>query len=165
DFGSGFWEQAGDLRTSRAEHPLLEIARDFGSERIRSTLLGVRREYIRGGDFNGHIGTNVGGYDEVHGGFGFGASNGGGAALLDFAKAFELIDYLLPRRGDKGLCKDYKVIPSESFVSQHRLLVMDVGIIIKMMKRVIRSRPGIRWEALSKDKVHELERKFMDMGA
>ncbi|XP_009625391.1 uncharacterized protein [Nicotiana tomentosiformis] len=115
-----------------------------------------------GGEFNGHIGTNAGGYDEVHGGFGFGARNGGGAALLDFAKAFELvianssfskrdeylvtfqsmvaktqIDYLLLRMGDKVLRKDCKVMRSESLATQHRLLVMDVGIIIKKKKRVI----------------------------
>ncbi|XP_047258155.1 craniofacial development protein 2-like, partial [Capsicum annuum] len=42
------------------------------------------------GDFNGHIGVILGGYDDVHGGFGFGDRNGEGAALLDFARAFRL---------------------------------------------------------------------------
>nr|XP_016455221.1 PREDICTED: craniofacial development protein 2-like [Nicotiana tabacum] len=89
-----------------------------------------------GGDFNGHIGSNAGVYDEVHGGFGFGERNEGGTSLLDFAKSFGLvvanscfskreghlvtfqnavaktqIDYLLLRRRDRGLCKDCKVIP------------------------------------------------------
>ncbi|XP_019256368.1 PREDICTED: craniofacial development protein 2-like [Nicotiana attenuata] len=44
-----------------------------------------------GGDFNGHIGSNTGGYGKVHGGFGFGEGNGGGSSLLDFAKAFGLV--------------------------------------------------------------------------
>nr|XP_016504330.1 PREDICTED: craniofacial development protein 2-like [Nicotiana tabacum] len=44
-----------------------------------------------GGNFNGHIGSSVGGYTEVHGGFGFGERNGGGTSLLDFAKAFDLV--------------------------------------------------------------------------
>ncbi|XP_019228639.1 PREDICTED: uncharacterized protein LOC109209768 [Nicotiana attenuata] len=44
-----------------------------------------------GGDFNGHIGSTAGGYDEVHGGFNFGERNGGGTSLLDFAKAFGLV--------------------------------------------------------------------------
>ncbi|XP_055836404.1 uncharacterized protein LOC129905040 [Solanum dulcamara] len=43
-----------------------------------------------GGDFNGHIGSVSAGYDEVHGGFGFGCRNSGGASLLDFTKAFGL---------------------------------------------------------------------------
>ncbi|XP_075080919.1 uncharacterized protein LOC107798709 [Nicotiana tabacum] len=80
-----------------------------------------------GGDFNGHIGVTSGGYDDVHGGFGFGVRNGGSTSLLDFAKAFDLvianssfpkkeehlvtfqnsvarthIDYLLLRKSDKG---------------------------------------------------------------
>ncbi|XP_055814245.1 uncharacterized protein LOC129883650 [Solanum dulcamara] len=90
--------------------------------------------FIRG-DFNGHIGSVSTGYDEVHGGFGFGCRNSGGASLLDFAKAFGLrvanssfpkkeehlvtfrssrtamqIDFRLLRKDDKSLCKDYKVI-------------------------------------------------------
>lgn len=69
--------------------------------------------------------------------------------LLDFAKAFGLvvanlsfpkkeplikyrntvgktqIDYLLIRKDDKGLCKNYKVILSENLITQLKLLVMD----------------------------------------
>ncbi|XP_059292361.1 uncharacterized protein LOC132045797 [Lycium ferocissimum] len=40
-----------------------------------------------GGDFNGHIGSISGGYDDVHGDCSFGDRNGGGVPLLDFAKA------------------------------------------------------------------------------
>ncbi|XP_047250045.1 craniofacial development protein 2-like [Capsicum annuum] len=43
------------------------------------------------GDFNRHIGVLLGGYDDVHGGFGFGDRNGKGAALLDFTRAFGLV--------------------------------------------------------------------------
>ncbi|XP_019236110.1 PREDICTED: craniofacial development protein 2-like [Nicotiana attenuata] len=44
-----------------------------------------------GGDFDGHIGSTTGGYDEVHGGFNFGERNGGGTSFLDFTKAFGLV--------------------------------------------------------------------------
>ncbi|XP_047268265.1 uncharacterized protein LOC124898647 [Capsicum annuum] len=44
-----------------------------------------------GGDFNGHIGSSPLGYDDVHGGFGFGVRNDEGVALLDFARAFGLV--------------------------------------------------------------------------
>ncbi|XP_070021842.1 uncharacterized protein [Nicotiana sylvestris] len=92
--------------------------------------------------------NGVGGYNEVHGSFGFGERNGGGISLLDFAKAFDLvianssfmkrdehlvtyqssvaktqIDYLLLRRCDRRLCKDCKVIPSDTLSTQHRLLL------------------------------------------
>ncbi|XP_009775341.1 uncharacterized protein [Nicotiana sylvestris] len=122
-----------------------------------------------GDDFNGHIGSSASGYGEVHGGFGFGDRNGGGTSLLDFARAFELvivntmfpkreehlvtfrsmvaktqIDYLLLRRCDRGLCKDCKVISSENLATQHRLLVMDVGILMKRKKRYIRGPSRIR---------------------
>ncbi|XP_019266879.1 PREDICTED: craniofacial development protein 2-like [Nicotiana attenuata] len=112
------------------------------------------------GDFNGHIGSITGGYGEVHGGFGFRDRKGGGTSLLDFVKAFGLvianssflkreehlvtfqiamvktqIDYLLLRRYDRGLCKDFKAILGEILATQHRLLVMDVGIMLKRRKR------------------------------
>ncbi|XP_070015550.1 uncharacterized protein [Nicotiana sylvestris] len=102
--------------------------------------------------------------------------------LLDFAKAFGLviansrfpkrnehlvtfqnavaktqIDYLLLRRCDNGLCKDYKVIPRETLATQHRLLVIDVGSRLKRRKRTARATQRIRWGALTKDKAQELE--------
>ncbi|XP_070006004.1 uncharacterized protein [Nicotiana sylvestris] len=134
-----------------------------------------------GGDFNSHIGSIIGGYGEVHGGFDFGERNGGGTSLLDFAKAFRLvianssflkreehlvnfqnvvvktqIDFLLGRC-DIRLCKDCKVIPGEILAMQHRLLVMDVGVRLKRRKRSARGRPKIRWGALTKYKAQELE--------
>ncbi|XP_009800696.1 uncharacterized protein [Nicotiana sylvestris] len=145
--------------------------------------------FIRG-DFNGHIGSTTCGYDEVHGGFSFGERNGGGTLLLDFAKAFGLvianssflkredhlvtfqnavaktqIDYLLLKRSDRGFCKDCKVIPGEILVTRHRLLVMDVGIMVKRRKMSARRRPRVRWGALTKDKAQELEGRLSAMVA
>nr|XP_009761740.1 PREDICTED: craniofacial development protein 2-like [Nicotiana sylvestris] len=134
-----------------------------------------------GGDFNGHIGATAGDYGEVHGGFGFGVRNGGVTLLSDFAKAFGLviansrfpkrnehlvtfqnavaktqIDYLFLRRCDSGLCKDCKVILSETLTTQHRLLVIDVGIRLKRRKWNARGTPRIKWGALTKDKAQKL---------
>ncbi|XP_047264546.1 craniofacial development protein 2-like [Capsicum annuum] len=91
--------------------------------------------FIRG-DFNGHIGSHSRGYDDVHGGHGFGVRNIEGVALLDFAQAFGLvvvnlnfpkkevhlvtfyssvsktqIDFLLLKKGDRDIFKDCKVLP------------------------------------------------------
>ncbi|XP_009798634.1 uncharacterized protein [Nicotiana sylvestris] len=135
-------------------------------------------------------GSAAGGYGEVHGGFGLGVRNGVGTSLLDFAKAFELvianssflkkeehlvtfqssavktqIDYLLLRRCDRGLCKDCKVIPGETLTTQHKLLVMDVGIMVKRKKMYAHGRPRIRWGALTKDKAQELDERLAAMGA
>ncbi|XP_070017279.1 uncharacterized protein [Nicotiana sylvestris] len=143
-----------------------------------------------GGDFNGHIGSSAGGYTEVHGGFGFGERNGGGTSLLDFAKAFDLvianssfpkweehlvtyqssvakiqIDYLLLRRCDRRLCEDCKVIQGDTLATQHRFLVMDIGIMIRRKKRSVRGRPRIRWGTLTEDKAQELVGRLSTMGA
>ncbi|XP_070012879.1 uncharacterized protein [Nicotiana sylvestris] len=158
-----------------------EIKRCFSEgldDIVRSPL--AERLFI-GGDFNSHIGSSTSGYTEVHGGFGFGELNGGGTSLLDFAKAFELvianssfpkqeeplvtfkssvswtqIDYLLLRRCDRKLCEDCKVILGETLATQHRLLVMDIGIMILRKKRSVRGRLRIRWGTLTEDKAQEL---------
>ncbi|XP_070040809.1 uncharacterized protein [Nicotiana tomentosiformis] len=130
-----------------------------------------------GGDFNSHIRAMSGGYDDVHGGFGFGDKNGGGTSLLDFARLFDLvitnssfpkkrehlvtfrnsvvetqIDYLLCRKSDTGLCTKCKVIPSENLLTLHRLMVMDLEIIRKRRKRAIYSQYRIKWGALTEAK-------------
>lgn len=43
-----------------------------------------------GGDFNGHVGKTSGGYERVHGGWGFGNRNQEGDNLLQAALAFDL---------------------------------------------------------------------------
>ncbi|KAL3351497.1 hypothetical protein AABB24_019876 [Solanum stoloniferum] len=145
---------------------------------------------VVGGDFNGHIGATASGFDDVHGGFGFGERNGGGTSLLDFAKAFELvianscfpkkenhlvtfrspvaktqIDYLLLRRGDRGLFKDCKVIPSENLTTQHKLLVLDLKIKRDRRKKMISDRPRIKWGGLTPALSREMGEELMGMGA
>ena len=44
-----------------------------------------------GGDFNGHVGKDRGGYEMVHGVYSFGDRNDFGEAILDFALAYDLI--------------------------------------------------------------------------
>ncbi|XP_019254682.1 PREDICTED: uncharacterized protein LOC109233302, partial [Nicotiana attenuata] len=132
----------------------------------------------------------AGSYGEVYGGFVLGDRNGGGTSLLDFAKAFEpvianstfpkreehlvtfhssvvktQIDYFLLRRCDRELCKDCMVIPGETLATQHRLLVMDIGIMMKRKKRYARGRSRIRWGALTKDKAQELDGRLSVVGA
>uniref|UniRef100_A0A1S4CR48 Craniofacial development protein 2-like n=1 Tax=Nicotiana tabacum TaxID=4097 RepID=A0A1S4CR48_TOBAC len=69
-----------------------DIKRRFweGLDEIVRNIPPSERLFIEG-DFNGHIGSSAGGYNEVHDGFGFGERNGGGISLLDFAKAFDLV--------------------------------------------------------------------------
>ncbi|XP_070035898.1 uncharacterized protein [Nicotiana tomentosiformis] len=69
-----------------------EVKRRFseGLDKIVRSIPPAERLFI-GGDFNGHIGSTIGGNGEVHGGLGFGDRNGGGTSLLDFAKVFDLV--------------------------------------------------------------------------
>jgi len=91
-----------------------------------------------GGDFNGHIGVDSGGFVSAQGGFGFGERNNGGVSVLDFGMAYDLlavnsffkkkedhlvtfrsgsvrtqIDYFLTRADSRRFCTDCKVIPGE----------------------------------------------------
>nr|XP_016500349.1 PREDICTED: uncharacterized protein LOC107818816 [Nicotiana tabacum] len=110
-------------------------------------------EDLDGGDFNGHIGRSSGGYDSVHGGFGFGNINGGGTSLLEYAKAFELViaNSCYPKKAEHLIAfrstwtrprliiylfgnvievyaRIARVIPSENLTTQHMLLIMDLEI-------------------------------------
>ena len=46
---------------------------------------------IPGGDWNGHVGRAADGFEEVHGGYGYGVRNDEGGRLLDFAVAHNLV--------------------------------------------------------------------------
>ncbi|XP_075076582.1 uncharacterized protein LOC142163219 [Nicotiana tabacum] len=96
-------------------------------------------------------------YGKVHGGFSFEDMNGEGTSLLDFLKALSWCD--------KGLCKDCKVIPANTLSTQHRLLVMDISIMIRRKKRNARGRSRLRWGALNKDKAQELDGRFSAIGS
>ncbi|XP_070055047.1 uncharacterized protein [Nicotiana tomentosiformis] len=74
------------------------------------------------------------------------------------------IDYLLCRRYDRGLCTDYKVIPSENLSNLHMLIVMDLKITRTRRKRAMYSQHMIKWRALTKAKAQELGVKLLTMG-
>lgn len=46
-----------------------------------------------------------------------------------------LVDYLLFRKCDRSLCKDYKVIPSEYLTTQRKFLTVNLKIKRKRKKR------------------------------
>ena len=142
-----------------------------------------------GGDLNGHVGKTSGGYERVHGGYGFGERNAAGEAILEFAMAYDLaiantyfikreehlvtfksgsnrsqIDFFLTRRLEKSICKDCKVIPGESLTTQHRLMVLDVRI--KKWKRKKRgiNYTKIRWWNLKNEKLAKFRDKLKNEG-
>ena len=103
---------------------------------------------FRLGNFNGHVGEEIEGFEGVHGGNGIGQRNAEGRMLLEFCDERELcvantcfkktdkrkitfksgnneyeIDFILVSKKNRNILKDVKVIPWEL---QHRLLVADV---------------------------------------
>ena len=100
------------------------------------------------GDMNGHVGTVTDGFEEVHGGYGFGNRNVEGEMLLEFADAMNLavantwfqkdvgklvtyesggcktvVDYILIRKSERNLLRNVTVMRGESCLQQHKLLV------------------------------------------
>nr|GEY84620.1 craniofacial development protein 2-like [Tanacetum cinerariifolium] len=51
----------------------------------------TEQRLIIGSDLNGHIGASADGYTGINGGFGFGAGNEEGRAILEFATAHDLV--------------------------------------------------------------------------
>ncbi|XP_066958927.1 uncharacterized protein [Macrobrachium rosenbergii] len=100
---------------------------------------------------NGTLGKRRDGYEEVHGGHGFGIRNEDVDYILEMAQSFALacmniwfqkldkylimyesggvqsqIDHILVRGADKGNVTNCKVNLEEACVKQHRLVVMDL---------------------------------------
>ena len=105
------------------------------------------------GDWNGHIGSQSTGFEEVHGGQAIGKRNTEGERVLEFAFANELvvgntwfkknpehlvtyqsgnaatqIDGILYRRCFRKQVSNVKVILGEDIAPQHRLLVGDFRV-------------------------------------
>ena len=112
------------------------------------------------GDWNGHVGAGPCGYEDVHGGHGYGLRNAEGERVLEFALANDLlvgntqyikrdshlitycsgdnksqIDYVLYPRSFRRSMTNVKVIPGEECASQHRLLVCDFKVHIPPQKK------------------------------
>ena len=115
-----------------------------------------------GGDFNGHVGSDMGAFGEVHWDFGIEQINDGRIRLLNWAvgkglplmntcfqkrksrlvtfrsgETETMIDYILVNNKYRSSVKDVKVIPGEEIVSQHCLLLMDMVFRKKVKRKVI----------------------------
>ena len=103
-----------------------------------------------GGDFNGHVGSDMGTFGEVHGRSGIGQINDGGqglrlmntcfqkrkSRLITFRSSDLMIDYFLVNNKYRSSAKDVKVIPGEKIASQHCLLLMDIMFKKKVRRKV-----------------------------
>ena len=120
-----------------------------------STVSTCEKLFI-GGDLNGHVGATNVGFERVHVGFGYGSTSQEGEDVLNFALAYDLlivntvfkreshlvtfrsgqhssqIDFILARRENRRDCLDCKVIPGECVVPQHKLVVVDFRLQVRV---------------------------------
>ena len=68
------------------------------------------------------------------------------------------IDFFLIRRVDKGSCIDCKVVPGDSVITQHRLLVLNIRIRKRLRKIKRKLDPNIKWWRLKEGN----QRVFVD---
>jgi len=70
------------------------------------------------------------------------------------------IDYFLIKANSMRMCKDCKVIPSECVGTQHKLLVMDMGIkSFKAKKRNV-GVSRVRWWNLTRENATKLSKRI-----
>ncbi|KAG5581818.1 hypothetical protein H5410_052445 [Solanum commersonii] len=94
-------------------------------------------EIFIGGDFNGHIGAISSCCGDEHGDNSCFPKIENHLVTFCSTVAKTQIDYLLLKKGDKGLCKDCKVTPSDNHTIQHKLLVMDLEIKRERGKKIV----------------------------
>ena len=137
------------------------------------------------GDWNGHIGSQSTGFEEVHGGQAIGKRHTEGERVLEFAFANELvvgntwfkkkpkhlvtyqsgnaatqIDFILYRRSFRKQVSNLKVILGEEIALQHRLLVGDFRVSIPPQPKR-KFVPGIKvWKLRDPEKQAELSEVF-----
>ena len=51
----------------------------------------IEEKIFIGGDFNGHVGNSRSGFENVHGGYGFGVRNDARNSILDFDVSYDMI--------------------------------------------------------------------------
>ena len=132
-----------------------------------------------GGDFNDHVGSDMGGFGGVHGGFGIGQINNRGIRLLDCAvgkglrlmntcfqkrksrltnfrsgETETMIEYILVNHKYRSSVKGLKVIPGEKIASQHCLLLIDL-VFKNKFKRKVKFRKKLKLWRLRESDVKE----------
>ena len=136
---------------------LSEAEKDRFYQMLQCTVATIpaSEQLIVCGDWNGHVGSQSTGFEEVHGGQAIGKRNTEGERILEFVFANEFvvrnawfkkkpkhlvtyhsgvaatqIDFILYRRRFRRQVSNVKVILGEECASQHRLLVGDFKVSI-----------------------------------
>jgi hypothetical protein len=149
----------------------------------------ISEKLFIGGDLNEHVGSTRVGFDEVHGGFGYGSRNQEGEGILNFAIAYDLIianvlfrkrvshlvtfssgqhcsqiDFILARRDDRHACLDYKVIHGECVVPQHKLVVTDFCFQVRLQRSKHVQAPMTKWWKLKEEATKMFKERVLKEG-
>ena len=166
---------------------LSEFEKDRFNQMLQCTVAKIpaSEQLFVCGDWNGHIGSQSTGFEEVHGGQAIGKRNTEGERVLEFAFANELvvvntwfkkkpkhlvtyqsgnadtqIDFILYRRSFRKQVSNVKVILGEEIALQHRLLVGDFRVSIPpQSKRKFVPRIKV-WKLRDPEKQAELSEVF-----
>ncbi|KAK3550868.1 hypothetical protein QTP70_007369 [Hemibagrus guttatus] len=134
---------------------------------------------VIGADFNGHVGEENTGDEEVMGKFGVKERNLEGQMVVDFAKRMDMavvntyfqkreehrvtyksggrrtqVDYILCRRGNLKEISDCKVVVGESVARQHRMVVCRMTLMVCKTKRS-KIEKKTKWWKLKKEECCE----------
>ena len=149
----------------------------------------ISEKLFLGGDLNGHVGATNVGFGRVHGGFGYGSRSQEGEDVLNFVLAYDLliantlfrkreshlvtflsgqhssqIDFILGRRVDRRDCLDCKVIPGECVVSQHKLVVADFCLWIRVHQDKCAKMARTKWWKLRGEAAQAFKERMLDEG-
>ncbi|XP_063888879.1 uncharacterized protein LOC135115795 [Scylla paramamosain] len=148
----------------------LDEKEEFWSE-VEEVIQNIPREerIVIRANFNGHIGEENNGDEDVMGKYGVGEKNAEGQLVVDCAKRMEMalvntylkkreehratymsegrstqVDFILCRRCNLKEFSDCKVVPGESVARQHKVLVWNLSLKVKT-RRKVRTEPKIKW--------------------
>ena len=138
------------------------------------------------GDFNGHVGEEIEGFEGIYGGNGIGQRNAEGRMLLEFCDERELcaanmwfkktdkrkitfksgnneseIDFILVSKENRKFLKDVKIIP---WKLQHRLLVADVDK--RKLNKVVKKESMVKrmvWKLKEREMQEKFERRVEEL--
>ncbi|KAK3545734.1 hypothetical protein QTP70_011336 [Hemibagrus guttatus] len=142
---------------------------------------------VIGADFNGHVGEENTGDEEVMGKFGVKERNLEGQMVVDFAKRMDMgvvntyfqkreehrvtyksggrrtqVDYILCRRGNLKEISDCKVVVGESVARQHRMVVCRMTLMVcKTKMSNIEIEKKTKWWKLKKEECCEEFRQML----
>ena len=138
-----------------------------------------KEKLVQACDLNGHVGESQIGFERWRGGFSVGEINEERETILHLTQAFDLaivntfyskmrehlltykrrgnakvIEYFMVRRENLRELKNCNVIPGESVATQHRMLVMEMKAVRKMMRPRERTK-RTRWWKLNQEELKD----------